>query len=574
MPLGIPFSRSIGGGKFHSIAGGDDQELLITVVFSSNVCIKIMKAIKDWPKLATQGTPIVGLEYYSADRQQVLSLFEQYARLSSLKAYYWNLGYSSLQIIKIREGHCVLEPTDLAVNGDVVQFLLERDSPGIFLLEDVLESEDRQFEARRISQLANAFFQFGWRKVEQYWVLLSDYIQLPAKLQPLIPILKCSLPDGFEVTAIVNKFCEVSVCLECGSDGVAAKKQLVRACQGLPAAEIKLVLERSLSLTASVDQIAQLVLEHKILQLKDQGLEFIAQPDVPTAGGLDLLDSYLSNLVKLNEPGARKYNLRPPKGMLLWGPPGTGKSLSAKLAAKKLGYALLAMSWGNVIGSPNPDRALAKILETADHLGGCVLFADDFDKGFAGWDSNADGGVARRLSQKLLTWMQEHTSDVLMLATVNRLGMLPAELIRRFDDGGIWFVDLPHNGARYEIFNLHLAKYFPHQFGEGKESPWSDRQWYSLLSDYTGTTPAEIGNAVKRCAERAYCQGRPGKIELADLRYERTQFVLSSERSSEDIQAIRNQASFAKPASGVDRSKFSSSEQELFEYKPPAYEPI
>ncbi|MEG5095455.1 AAA family ATPase, partial [Microcoleus sp. B13-B4] len=97
-------------------------------------------------------------------------------------------------------------------------------------------------------------------------------------------------------------------------------------------------------------------------------------------------------------------------------------------------------------------------------------------------------------------------------------------------------------------------------------------QWYSLLSDYAGATSAEIAIAVKRCAERAYCEGRPGKIELADLRYQRTQFVLSSERSSEDIQGIRNKASFARPASGRDGSKFAAGEQELFEYRPPAYE--
>ncbi|HEY9852094.1 MAG TPA: AAA family ATPase [Leptolyngbyaceae cyanobacterium] len=531
-----------------------------------------MKTINDWPKLIAQGTPIVGLEYYSADRQQMLSTFAQFACHQSLNAYYWNSAYSTIQVIKYIDGHCILEPVNLKVEDDVLQFLLESDRPGIFLLEDILESSSPCLPLYRVSQLANAFFQSEWRKVKQYWVLLSDYIQLPNKLQPLIPILKCSLPNSFEVADLVNKFCDRTNNLEYHNEQLATKNQLIRACQGLPIAEISLVLERSLTLTSSVEEIAQLVLEHKISQLKNQGLEFIAKPDIPFAGGLDLLDTYLNDVVKLLEPEAKKYNLKPPKGMLLWGPPGTGKSLSAKLTAKKLGYALLAMSWGNVLGSTNPDRALAKILETAEHLGGCVLFADDFDKGFAGWDSNADGGVARRLSQKLLTWMQEHTSDVLMLATVNRLGMLPPELIRRFDDGGIWFVDLPHNGARYEIFNLHLAKYFPQQFGSGQPNPWSDRQWYSLLSDYAGATPAEIGNAVKRCAERAYCEGRPGKIELADLRYQRTQFVLSSQRSSEDIQAIRNQASFAKPASGEDVSKFAVTEQELFEYRPPRIE--
>lgn len=531
-----------------------------------------MNNLKDYSKLIAQNTPIVGLEYYSADRQQVLSTFAQLAHHKNLNAYYWNSAYSAIQILKYIDERFIVEPTDFNVKNDILQFLLESDQPGIFLLEDILESTNPSLPAYRVSQLANAFFQSEWRKVKQYCVLLSDYTQLPNKLQPLIPILKYPLPNSFEVAVLVNNFCERTNNLEYKMEQVVAKNQLVLACQGLPTGEINLVLERSLTLTCSVEEIAQLVLEYKISQLKNQGLEFIAKPDVPIAGGLDLLDKYLNDVVKLLAPEAKQYNLRPPKGMLLWGPPGTGKSLSAKLTAKKLGYALLAMSWGNILGSTNPDRALAKILETAEHLGGCLLFADDFDKGFAGWDSNADGGVARRLSQKLLTWMQEHTSDVLMLATVNRLGMLPPELIRRFDDGGIWFVDLPHNGARYEIFNLHLAKYFPQQFGEGQPNPWNERQWYLLLSDYAGATPAEIANAVKCCAERAYCQGRPGKIELADLRYQRTQFVLSSQRSSEDIQAIRNQASFAKPASGEDTSKFAATKQELFEYRPPRIE--
>ena len=77
---------------------------------------------------------------------------------------------------------------------------------------------------------------------------------------------------------------------------------------------------------------------------------------------------------------------------------------------------------------------------------------------------------------------------------------------------------------------------------------------------------------TQRCSEQAYCEGRPGKIELADLRYQRTQFVLSSERSSDDIQGIRNKASFARPASGRDGSKFAAGEQELFEYRPSAYD--
>ena len=183
---------------------------------------------------------------------------------------------------------------------------------------------------------------------------------------------------------------------------------LVRACQGLPQGEIELILERSLAFASTVEEIARLLLDHKVNKLRGRGLEFIAEADVPDAGGLDLLDESLSKVASLLSPEAEKYGLKFPKGMILWGPPGTGKSLSAKLAAKKMGVPLLAADWGSIVGSSRPDLALRELLELTQALSPTILYWDDFDKGFAGWDSNADRGVSRRLSGKLLTWMQEH----------------------------------------------------------------------------------------------------------------------------------------------------------------------
>ncbi|MCC5670601.1 AAA family ATPase, partial [Nostoc sp. CHAB 5784] len=234
--------------------------------------------------------------------------------------------------------------------------------------------------------------------------------------------------------------------------------------------------------------------------------------------------------------------------------------LSAKLAAKKMGLPLLAANWGVLLGDRHPDRALKEFIALVTSLAPCVLYWDDFDKGFAGWDSNADGGVARRLSAALLTWMQEHQEPVYTIATVNRLSMLPAELVRRFDD--IFFVDLPHEGARYEVFNLHLAKYFP-GFRDNN-SPWSDDQWRRLLAEYRICSPAEIGNAVRRCAEEAFYQGRPGEIEFEDLLTQRQEFTPAMERESEQIQAIRNQAIYAKPVASLDVSRFAYQHRELF----------
>ncbi|NEO99555.1 MAG: AAA family ATPase [Symploca sp. SIO2E9] len=532
-----------------------------------------MKAIEDWNSLAKADTPIVALEYYKADLIQIFSAFKQQAREQDLPLYYWNLGYSTIQKVELSQGKCRLYSTNLAVDSDVLEFLLASNEPGIFLLDDLLNLDDANpvLQQRHEAQLSNTFFQSQWSDVQQYWVLMGDYIQLSSKLQPLIPTLKCRLPSVAEVAEIVDELCDRHLGLGGTEDAKISRQRLVRACQGLPRGEICLVLSRYCALTASVSALAELVLEYKIDKLQGEGLEFISEPDVPTAGGMDLIVAHVRNVAKLMSPEAKAYSLTPPKGMLLLGPPGTGKSLTAKLTAKELGVPLLGVSWGNILSTKSPDKTLSKLLEIAGTIN-AVIFFDDFDKGFAGWKSEADGGVSKRLAQKLLTWMQEHTSNTFVVATINRLEMIPSELRRRFND--MFFVDIPHMGAIYEIFQLHLAKYFPQQFGKDLSSPWTKRQWYSLLKWYLGCTPAEIGNAVKRCAERAFCQGHPGQITLEDLKYQRSQFVLLSETYSEDIQHIRNHAIYARPASSPDNSEFAIAPQELFEYQPPAFDEI
>lgn len=535
-----------------------------------------------WQQLVKSGSPIVAVESDSASLPSVMSVFQQYSQSFSLPLYYWNCGQISFKkIVKVTGETMQLDEVG---SGDVmpdrtpdVLPIVEaiahnwKSWPGIFILDDLLAVT--QGHAHRVlsAQLVNLFYQLVSKESSQYVVILGDAIELSDRVRPLIPVISVDLPGQAQINSIVSDFAEIQ-----GWSDRDNFNFLVKACLGLSVGEIRLILKRSyLICSGIIEEMLQYITDYKVCHLQEQGLEFISEPDVSTAGGLDLLAVFLDDVVKLSKPSAREYKLGIPKGMLLWGPPGTGKTLSAKLAAKKLGCPLLACSWGNLLGEKSPSRALSKILRIVDSMGQCILFFDDFDKGFAGWDSNADGGVSRRLSQKLLTWMQEHTSPVMVIATANRLEMLPAELQRRFD-GGIWFVDLPHMGAIYSIFNLHLANYFPEQFHGDKPSPWTEREWYTLLNDYRGATPAEIGNAVKRCATRAYCElssqeladGKSLTVTVDDLLGERTQFTLSSIRSSEDIQAIRNRAHFARPAAGPDRSPFATTKQTLFEYSP------
>jgi DNA polymerase III delta prime subunit len=400
----------------------------------------------------------------------------------------------------------------------------------------------------------------------------DEFITLDSLLQPLIPLLKYPLPNEQEVKAIVTRTLDELPDANLKNNSEQTIATLTRACQGLPQGEIELLLKRYLNFANSPAALSTRILQHKVSKFSGEGIEYIANPDVSEAAGLDNLSAHAANLIKLMDSNALKYNLRPPKGLLLLGVPGTGKTLSAKLIAQSLNVPLLGVSWGNILAADSPDRALSKLLEVAENLHAVILW-DDFDKGFTDWESS-EGGVSRRLSQKTLTWMQEHESKVYVIGTINRLELVKTEILRRFED--IFFIDLPHLGAMFEIFRLHLAKHFPAQFGEGC-NPWDDRIWYRVLKAYKGATPAEIGNAVKRCKERFYCglsaEKREGggimaRVTVEALLYQRTQFIPISISRSEDIQGIRNQAVNIQKAASEDSSRFAGSTQQLFEYQP------
>ena len=530
---------------------------------------------KHWIKRIELNSTITAIEIKPIDIDILFRHFARFDNKSNIPVFYCNSGYENLQKVEIDRQEniklsSILETKKTAEANYILKFLLQSDNvaEGIYLLDDLCDYEELPVDIirEREALIANLNRKYALSNRSVYIVLLGEYLQFGSRLAAQIPILKIPLPDRAEVETLVRT-CFVR---EEITDRSAWQK-LVTALQGLSRGEIELLLQKHSD--ADISSLVDKILEHKINCWRGIGLEFFAKPDVKSAGGNDLLQKYLHEVVvKLNESGAKQYNLRPPKGMLLMGPPGTGKSLCAKLAAKALGYPLLGLSWGNVLGSHNPDKALAQILEVADCLDNCVILADDFDKGFTGW---SEGGASRRLSQRLLTWMQEHTSNALMIATVNRIQLLPSEIKRRFDDGGIWFVDLPHRGAIRDIFLIHLGKYFPSQFADGRD-PWSERDWYRLLRGYQGSTPVEIANAVTRCAEEFYCNLSDEErqeaavtptVTIESLIAQLSQFKKASIRDAEDLQAIRNKAYYARPAASEDKSEYAVVRQELFEYQ-------
>lgn len=504
------------------------------------------------PQLIDQGTPVIGLESPTTERQTFLLRLHTWANERNLPLYLWNPGYLSLQSVRHEGGALSLQPCEEVSGSRSLESIVSQMQDGVFVLENVpVESN--------IHLLHNAVHDLPQMACKQHWILLSESLVFPSLLIPLIPKLSSPLPraeflQGWLQTELAHSELRFTV------EELAG---LTKACLGLPLGELQSVLARSLSQVSEVPDLVDLVVAHKIAKLRGRGLEFINEPDVP-AGGLDLLEEMLDRASALLSPEASNYGLSLPKGIILWGPPGTGKSLSAKHAAKKMGVPLIAADWGGLISSVpgESETNLRYLIEIVEVTSPVILYWDDFDKAFAGWDSDAGGGVQRRLAGKLLTWLQERTAPVYVIATVNRLEMLPAELNRRFDD--IVFVDLPHAGARRDIFDIHLRKYT--QAVTGVPCEFTDKEWHVLLRDYNLCTAAEIGLHVRKAAESAFYEGRPGNITLDDLIYQRSLFVPQMIREEEQLLDIRKRAGNARPASSPDRSRWKVPPAELFDF--------
>jgi len=228
-------------------------------------------------------------------------------------------------------------------------------------------------------------------------------------------------------------------------------------------------------------------------------LDFVEAPtSMGAIGGLTKLKAWLAARERSFGKGAAAFGITPPRGVLLLGVQGAGKSLAAKAIATAWRRPLMRLDPGTLFDKyiGETERKLRDALGQAEAMAPVVLWIDEIEKGFAGSASTAsDGGVGRRMFGTLLTWMQEHRAPVFLVATANDIGALPPELLRkgRFDE--IFFVDLPGRGARRAIFEIHLR------------ARKQDAAAFDLdaLADATdGYSGAEIEQAVLSAAHAAY----------------------------------------------------------------------
>jgi SpoVK/Ycf46/Vps4 family AAA+-type ATPase len=295
-------------------------------------------------------------------------------------------------------------------------------------------------------------------------VLSGHGVRLPPEIGKQGVPYRLSLPDlegiRAELRQVVRKAAlEEKVRIEIGEDEAEG---MARELQGLTRDEIRRILRRAMVTDGRLTLgDIELIREAKRESLGQTGLlEFIPTGDVESIGGMEALRAWLDKRRDALGDEARQFGLEPPRGVLLMGVQGCGKSLMARNVAAEWGLPLVRLDPGALYDKyvGETERNLRQALDTADAMSPIVLWIDEIEKGFARDGGEADGGVSGRLLGTFLTWLQERASRVFVVATANDVERLPPELLRkgRFDE--IFFVDLPGPAERSDILQLHLLR--------------------------------------------------------------------------------------------------------------------
>jgi len=327
---------------------------------------------------------------------------------------------------------------------------------------------------------------------------------VPVELEKEVVVLDFPLPTAAELDEVLT---QQLVQIKQTRLDRSVREKLIAAAQGLTRDEAEKVFRKALVRSGRLTEaeVAVVAAEKKQLIRRNGILEYIEEEaTLEQVGGLEELKRWLRQRSQAFTERARQYGLPQPKGMLILGVPGCGKSLIAKTTSRLWELPLLRLDMGRIYDGSTVGRSEANLrsaLKTAESIAPVILFIDELDKAFAGsaGSADSDGGTSSRIFGSFLTWMQDKTSPVFVMATANRVDKLPGEFLRkgRFDE--IFFVDLPNLEERREIFRIHLARRRP-------EIDRFDLDQLAKVSE--GFSGAEIEQAVIAAMYDAFAQDR------------------------------------------------------------------
>lgn len=366
-------------------------------------------------------------------------------------------------------------------------------------------------------------------------ILVGRDWKIPQEIQADVFLCDLHLPSRADLQEFIESL--VVIYREKLADKVnidnGSVPDLARACQGLTLDEAKSIVALSLVHYRAIGPEAiQMAIREKKQIVRRGGLLEYEDPDrtMSHIGGLHCLKGWISKRAKLFGEDARKAGIYSPKGLLLIGVPGTGKTLAARAIAAAWNLPLVRLDAGQLFGSlvGESEANLRGALRTAEAIAPAVLMVDELEKGFS-QNGGHDGGTTARVFGSLLSWLQDKKADVFVVATANDVSKLPPELLRkgRFDE--TFFADLPDAQARAEILSIHLSR-ANHGFGK------SDLE--DLARAAQGFTGAELEAAVQAALIEAFDDGNR-KPKPSDLTKTIRATVPLSKAMAEKIDALR-----------------------------------
>jgi SpoVK/Ycf46/Vps4 family AAA+-type ATPase len=468
--------------------------------------------------------PIIYL--VTSEENRAEKLLKKAAELTRKQCFYWSVTGGFYNTEKFGK-----DTTPL----NALNTILGYTEPGLFILKDFHPFLEEPIIIRKLRDIVADL-----KKSYKTLFIISPILVLPPGLEKGITPIDIPLPSRGELKQILIQL--LNSLKDAKKIKVTLKNNLVEkiinASRGLTESEVENLYAKMVVSNGTFDErdLPAVVAEKKKLIRKSGLLEYYDfSESIDTVGGLSKLKKWLNQRGMAFSQKARDFGLPEPRGMLLLGVQGCGKSLAAKATSSLWNLPLLKLDVGKIFDAylGSSERNIREAIKIAEALSPNVLWLDEIDKAFSGVGSQHSGdfGVSARVFGTFLTWMQEKTYPVFVLATANNIENLPPELLRkgRFDE--IFFIDLPDDEERKSIFGIHLKK-------RGRNPEMFDISLFSEKAE--GFTGSEIEQLVISGLYRAFAESR--ELEDSDILFEIEETVPLSVTYKEHIDTLRTWA--------------------------------
>lgn len=460
------------------------------------------KVITNFQKMIDVNTPIIYINDYDFVRiDEIITEI-----VGNSKVFEWNPATGTTNF-KTKESQ------GLGENDTLEQFLRDKYTVDVNLKEKFLVLKDIQdfIEEPAIKSLLQLIAQRKLydRDYNTTVIIVSSVLKVPQELEKYVSYLDIPIPEDDEINQLIDEHVEVN-CYDNFKD--EDRKKLMPSLKGMTSFEIDRMLDMAMSSNGSLSaEDTKMILQQKKAMVKKSGLlELIDTPaSLKDIGGLDALKNYLQNKSKVitDLPKAQEFGVSIPKGVFIVGMPGCGKSLCAKASAALFNTPLLKLDMGSMMGKyvGESEGNLRKAIKIAEAAAPCVLWIDEIEKAFSGVGGNND--IMDRMFGYFLSWMQEKTSSVYVIATANHADKLPTELKRkgRFDE--IFCVNLPNKEERKDIFKIHI---------KNKNKRLDEAALNSVSQTTEGFNGADIESVVNEAVEKCFIDSLDNKGTVFD----------------------------------------------------------